>query len=174
MRVVRHRKSFVFSASIRWAAILITLIFLFFLVKNSHALEDSSQWNVFAILIVAAFILWSTRQFVEIDVAQRWVHHYISIAGLKIGRKDRFEGIEKIYINRRKYSQGSYIFPRSIVNEIQYGFFFQSYVKFSDGDKIELAAHRDKDILVDQLTEMNRVLQTEIYDNTSGEAVRIY
>ena len=174
MNLVKLKKSFIFSTSIRWASICITTIFVFFSAKNRSDIEVSTQWEVMAVLFCAVLVLWTTLEYVEIDVTKKTIYNYVSFVGLKFGKRESFDGIEKIFINRRKYGRGSNIFPRSIVNRVHYEFVFQSYIKFSDGEKMEFAADHDCEKLIERLKAMNSVFKTDLYNNTSGEAVLIH
>ena len=119
---------------------------------------------VSAISVALGLLTLTARYGLEIDPSAMQYKEFVRLLWLRYGEWKRYDGVEKIFINRLKVSErmvtrtGAKYDIRSMV--------YQAYITFSDGSKIELDSDRNKDKLLLRLQGYNQQLQTTIQDNS--------
>jgi hypothetical protein len=93
------------------------------------------------------------------------------ILGLKYLDKTKYSGLEKIYINRVDTSETFRHLTRSI--DIQHEN-YKAFLKTQDGNKYWIGVNSDKDKLINRLKSHNKILMTNIYDNSIlADSIRV-
>ena len=114
------------------------------------------------------FLAFRTRSVLIIDVHQGTVYRVVFPLNLKLGGHSRFKSIEKIFINQIRYTTrlpGTNLFDSRFIEYV-----YKAFIKFDTGEKIELMASTEKELLVGRLFALNKVLKTEIWDNTNQKS----
>ncbi len=123
---------------------------------------------VFGFAAVVLFFLFTVRRGLEINVRKKSWRKVIAIPGFRLGFSRPFGGIEKIFVNKLRMTQN----PLPVIPGIPALFpayseyVYKAFLKFDDGEKIELLVNSDKDNLMRMLNRYNDTLQTAIWDNT--------
>jgi hypothetical protein len=131
---------------------------------------------IFFTSCLALFVAFSTKQIFTIDLTQKIIFDHLWIVGIKIGKRYSLNSVQKIFFNRNKYVKRTYTASRMpfwIFGKDRPQFIYDSYLKFDSGEKIKFISRTDKDQLISELTTVNQIINTEVYDNTSGEAVLV-
>lgn len=124
-------------------------------------------WWVSVLLLLPAIFLLTGYSGTIVDVKQKTYKEYTSYMFIKSGEVERFNGIEKIFINSARQSQrlnSMYTLEGSTYHNTVYN----AYLKFDNGKKIFLTSRKDKDVLIAQMQRAADVLGTVLVDNTVG------
>lgn len=111
------------------------------------------------------FLVFRTRSVLIIDVHQGTVCRVVFPLNLKLGGHSRIKSIEKIFINQITRLPGTKLFDSRFIENV-----YKAFIKFDAGEKIELMVSTEKELLVGRLFALNKVLKTEIWDNTNQKS----
>ena len=124
------------------------------------------MWWLSVILGLVGLVILTTHSGTEIDPATKTFREYHSMLFFRRGEKEKYDGVENIFINSSKVSQTvhpAHTLDSATFNHVEYN----AYLKFSDGKKIFLMSKKDKDVLIGQLQPIANRLETELVDHTS-------
>lgn len=124
---------------------------------------SGSYWWVALILIPIGIILITYVSGTEISLDTKSYREYNSMLFIKIGQKEAFHEIEKIFINASKVTSQmhtAHTSSGSIFTHTEYN----AYLKFSNGKKIFLTSKKDKKALISELQPIANRLETEFID----------
>jgi hypothetical protein len=147
----------VFPWQVRLVAAVILLIGLLSIIERPI---------VAIVLLTGSLFVISGLEGTEIDKAEKFYREYMSFFLLKKGKKIKYSGIEKIFINTSKISQKYYTAHTnhsSVFTNLEYN----AYMKFSDGIKIHLMSKRKKKDVTQALDKIATFLNVHIEDNTA-------
>ena len=163
MKIVNFKTSSYFSATaVVVAAILLPLGFIALFANLVVGL----------IVLVISVVILTTHQRLEIDFRNKTYYDYISFLGfLKQGERGSFETVQYLFIKTNRVSQtaNSRVSSMTVTKMV-----FDGYLKFSDEDKIHIAARDNKEKLVKKLQAISNQLNIQIIDYTQGEPAVIY
>ena len=100
----------------------------------------------------------------EIDKGEKEYREYNAFFFIKNGKKIKYTGIEKIFINTSKMKQRLYT-AHTNHSSIFTNTEFNGFVKFDDGTKIQLLSNRKKEKLVSELKKISEFLNVQVEDN---------
>jgi len=118
-------------------------------------------------MIAGVFII-SGYEGTEIDIAAKTYKEYKSFFLIKTGNSVSYSGIEKIFINTSKTRQQLYT-AHTTKSSIYENIEFNGFLKFDDGEKIQLLTRRNKKELIKALEKISALLQVSLEDNTGVE-----
>jgi hypothetical protein len=126
---------------------------------------------VYILGILAVFLIWTAKDIIIIDMENKLIREGFKILGLKYLDKTKYSGLEKIYINRVGTSETFRHLTRSI--DIQHEN-YKAFLKTQDGNKYWIGVNSDKDKLINRLKSHNKILMTNIYDNSIlADSIRV-
>lgn len=151
-------------------AILILGVVLYNIIR--HAGTNYVAYLVFFGMAYSAYLVMSSRYYAEFDVEKKHYYRYARILGVRIGSRRPFNYVDKLYVNKvnlvwtNKY--GRFIATSSVRSVV-----YKCFLKFDDGEKIELDSDIDLDRLLNRLKRYNKLLRTSIFDTTTHEVVLV-
>lgn len=133
-----------FPFTYRVVGILLPVVVMIKIITNTVS-EVSLGYYAIALPIGALLIF--TEWTLEIHAKEKIIRKNLRFLIFKIGRKQTFTSIERIFINRVKQS-------------------YKAFIKLSDGEKLVLDCDVDKEALIERIHIYNRELNTKILDNS--------
>ena len=125
------------------------------------------QHPVVAIILLAAGIsVLSASEGTEIDPAGKTFREYNAFLSMRIGNKQPYSAIEKIFINAGQVSRKIYTahtLNSSTFRTVEYN----AFLKLADGRKILLASDKNKERLLKRFSEVAMKLDTVLTDTTT-------
>ncbi|HEX6227380.1 MAG TPA: hypothetical protein VFZ52_23345 [Chryseolinea sp.] len=118
-----------------------------------------------ALILIGGFIL-SGYEGTEINKAEKSYVDYKSFFFLKSGKRENYISVEKIFVSTSKVKRQLYTAHTnhsSIFENVEYN----GYLKFSNGEKIQLLRKRKKTELLKELERVSLFLNVPIEDNTN-------
>lgn len=149
-----------FGSLFPWPFRFIAVIFL--LVGLSLILEKT--FLAIGLMLVGGFIL-SGAEGTEINRAEKSYVDYKSFFFVKSGDKKKYSGIEKIFVSTSKTKQHLYTAHTNHSSTYEH-LEFNGFLKFHDGEKIQLLRKRKKSDLIKELDKISAFLNVPIEDNT--------
>jgi len=161
MRIIDIKISGYFPISVTIAGIGFLIVGLVFVVKI---------FLIGIFLLLMSAIILSTQYRLTIDQDKKTYYSYLWLLGLKTGERGTFNSIEYIFIKKIKVSQtmNSRTSSTTIREET-----FESYLRFSESDKLHLFSRKKKDQLLNKVKPLATVLQVKIYDYSEGDTKEI-
>jgi hypothetical protein len=148
------------AESFPWQAKLLGALSLF--VAFSIAFN---YWWMAVILAVVGLILLTGYSGTEIDTNDKTVREYTSYLFFRTGATEKYNEIEKVFINQANVSQKMY--TAHTLNSSTFRFtLYNAYAKFGNGNKIFLTSRKDKTKLIEFLNPMVIALGVDLVDNT--------
>ncbi len=147
------------AESLPWQFKLIGILLIVFALATAMS---SVLW-VSIILIVVGVIILTINSGTEIDPGTKKYREYNSILFYRYGEEERYEDVEKIFINASKVTkemQTAHTTHGSIFSSIEYN----AYLKLSDGKKIFLMSKKNKKAMIDKLKPVAEQLRSELVD----------
>jgi hypothetical protein len=131
------------------------------------ALAFMSQQVIVSLCLMAGSVFMLTAYSgTEIDTVNKVYREYTSFFYFfKNGKKIKYSGIEKLYINRANVTQRMYS-ARTTQSSTFSNTEYNAYVKFDNGEKIQLLTKRNKETLLQELQKVAKSLNVPIQDNT--------
>ena len=124
------------------------------------------NWILSLVLAFIAILIFTGKEGTEIDPVARTFREYTSFFFLKNGKPERYNGIDKIFINAGRISTTMYT-----AHTMQSGTFssdeFRAFLKLDSGKKIPLKKSSDKEKLFSEMNVLAKALQTELVNATS-------
>ena len=116
------------------------------------------------LILIGGFILSGTEG-TEINRIEKSYLDYKSYFFMKSGHKKKYSGIEKIFVSTSKMRQEFYTIHtnRSSIYETLE---FNGFLKFSNGEKVQLLRKRKKSDLIKELKKVATFLNVPVEDNT--------
>lgn len=173
MKVIRVNQQLLLPSSIRWVVMLILGAMVIKVALQAMAFE-APRLQAVAIVVgfaaVVLFLVFTTRWVLEVNVQHKTWKHALRIIGFHLGISKPFNAIERVFINKLRMKQNAMPvapgLPSLLPSYSEY--LYKAFLKFDDGEKLELLTDTDKAKLVRTLNRYNDVLQTQIWD-TTGE-----
>ncbi len=119
-------------------------------------------------LIAASVFVFSGYTGMEIDKEKSNYREYMSFFFIKSGKKIKYNGIDKIFINSTKVKQQmhtAHTSHSSIFTNLE----FNGYLKLENGEKIHLLTKRKKEKLVYELNKIALFLDVQIDDTVERQ-----
>jgi hypothetical protein len=126
-----------------------------------------NYWWLSIILVLVGLMLLTMHSGTQINVSDGTFREYNSYLFFRTGVTEKYNRIEKVFINSAKVSQKMYT-PRTLSSSTFENIVFNAYLKFDDGRKIFLTSRENKDELIKILDPITTLLKVEITDNTLG------
>lgn len=136
-----------------------------FLFGSLITLTDYSYWWLSISLAVMGLVLLSWYSGTEIDSGAKTFREYNSCLFIRVGARERYNEVEKVFINTSKVSQTMYTAHTSHSSAFRY-VLFNAYIKFDDGRKLFLTSRKDKVKLIKLLNPVVTALSVDLADNT--------
>jgi hypothetical protein len=115
-------------------------------------------------MLIGGFIL-SGAEGTVINRSERTYVDYKSFFFIKSGEKKKYSGIEKIFVSTSKTKQHFYTAHTNHSSTYEH-LEFNGFLKFHDGEKIQLLRKRKKSDLIKGLEKVAAFLNVPIEDNT--------
>lgn len=114
------------------------------------------------VLILINLLIFTGHYGLEIDFTNKTFMSYTSFLGIKSGKRKTFDAVEKIFINSRNIRESMHSRNKFSGNfrYIEY----KSFLKFSNGRKINLISRKNKDKLLEKIRGIAKDLKAEIVD----------
>jgi len=119
------------------------------------------------LFIFIAVIIFNTHYGFEIHTGPNYFREYVSVFGLKEGKKLPFKAIEFIFIQR-----GNFRFLTYTLREKELPA-FEAYLKFEGRNEIQMLTEVNKDNLLNKLRNLAKPLNVPIKDYSDGDPVVI-
>lgn len=122
------------------------------------------------ILSMMSTVIITTHYRLAIDLTAKTYNDYVWLIGLRFGEKGIFEKIDYIFIKKITVSQtmNSRGSSSTIRKEM-----FDSFLKFSEENKIHLLTMAKKEELIEKLTKLSSKINTKILDYSDGEPIEV-
>jgi hypothetical protein len=127
----------------------------------------SKPFPSLAILVMSMGVL-TAREGTEIDPAAKKYREYTAFFFVKSGEWLPYGSMEKVFINRNRVKQRVYTARTNHSAEFTYDE-FSAFLKFDDGEKVQLMKHRSKEALMRRVAEVAKQLVVTVVDNTSKD-----
>lgn len=122
-----------------------------------------NYWWASALLLLAAVAIFTGRTGTIINLNEKTFTEYTSFLFYKNGTAEKFNGIERIFINSGTESETFYtahtMQSSSFMHEV-----YNAYLKFDNGKKIFLTSRKNKAKLLKMLQPVTYALQTQLVD----------
>ena len=147
-------------------------VFLVFIVLSFAVLAGSFGIYLIRIIpLVFCIIAVTSRNFLVFTMQDNTYWEYRWVLGFKFGKKEKFDSIEKLFINKINlvadvYKYSPVVVPNS--SEVRSSL-YKCFIKFGNGEKMLLDSDEDKDKLINRLKEYNKILKTTLYDTTTHD-----
>lgn len=122
-------------------------------------------WLLGAILLLCALVLLTGHSGTIFNRSGRTFLEYDSYLFIRNGKPERYNAVEKIYINAGKEGQTMYTAHTTHGSTFVHTV-YNAYLKFDDGRKMYLTSGRNKSALIKRLEPVAAFLETWIQDNT--------
>ncbi len=150
------------AESLPWHSKLFGVMFLFGAVI---VLTNDAYWWLSIGFTLMGMVLLSWHSGTEIDPVSRTFREYNSCLFIRIGVKEKYNEVEKVFINASRVSQRMYTAHTSHSSSFQ-STVYNAYLKFDDGRKIFLASRKDKAKLIEFVSPAVVALSSDLTDNT--------
>jgi len=124
-----------------------------------------NYWWLSIVLAVVGLTLLTMHSGTEINVTDQTFREYSSFLFFRRGLIEKYNGIEKVYINSSKVSQKMYT-AHTLSSSTFENIVFNAYLKFNDGRKIFLTSRKNKGDLIKLLGPITVDLSVDLTDNT--------
>lgn len=119
-------------------------------------------------LMIASVFILTAYSGTEINIADKTYKEYNSFfLFIKSGKRMKYSGIEKLFINRSKVTQRMY--SRTSHSSTFWNTEYNGYVKFDDGIKIQLLNKRRKKDVVAAIRKISAFIHVEVEDHALPE-----
>ncbi|SHG42085.1 hypothetical protein SAMN04488109_0186 [Chryseolinea serpens] len=153
-----------------WVKIVGVMIFLATLYKIISLTFFTVGLHVYLIMNLIAVLIWLVKTVLVVDMDKQEVREGLWIFGNIYLDKYKFQGLEKIFINRVNSVQTFRQLTRTIDIHNQH---YKAFLKTTDGEKICIGEDADKDKLIAEVKAHNTVLKTVIFDNSLVEPIQL-
>ena len=140
----------------RFIAVIVLLVGLWLILEKTFL--------AIGLMLIGGFIL-SGAEGTEINRAEKSYLDYKSFLFVKSGDKKKYSGIEKIFVSTSKTKQHLYTAHTNHSSTYEH-LEFNGFLKFNDGEKIQLLRKRKKSDLIKELKKVATFLNVAIEDNT--------
>jgi len=98
-----------------------------------------------------------------VDINSRTYQEYVSLLGIRFGRKVSFHRIEYLFLKRNNVSQkmSARLASTTVHSEV-----FDGFIRFSETEKVRVYREKTKDALMKKLLELSARLSVDILDYT--------
>jgi len=125
----------------------------------------SSVWWLSIILAFVGLIILTIQSGTEIDHNKKTYREYNSVLFFRHGERERYEAVEKIFINASKVTQ--VVHPAHTNDSATFDHTeYNAYLKLSDGKKIFLMSKKNKAAMMNKLKPVAELLEAELVDYT--------
>jgi hypothetical protein len=116
-----------------------------------------------ALLIIAGLSTFLINYHFTIDTKEKVYQDGLTIFGLKLGRKNKYQSVEYLFLKTGKASRtyNSRI-QSSIITYLE----FNGYIRFSEDKKVHLISAKAKQDAIDKLVPLSNFLNVQIVDYT--------
>jgi hypothetical protein len=148
------------AESLPWYVKLLGGMFLF----AAFFLATDYWWLAIGLAVVGlALLTWYNGT--EIDTEKGRFREYNSCLFIRRGTAEKYNNVEKVFINKANISQTMYTAHTSSSSTFE-NIVFNAYLKFDDGRKIFLTSRKDKIKLIELLDPLVTLLAVDLIDNT--------
>jgi len=169
--VIRVNQQLLLPSSIRWVVMLILGATIIKVALQALAFE-APRLQAVAIVVgfaaVVLFLVFTTRWVLEVNVQHKTWKHALRILGFHLGISKPFNAIERVFINKLRMKQNAMPvvpgLPSLLPSYSEY--LYKAFLKFDDGEKLELLTDNNKEKLLCTLNHYNEVLRVPVVDNT--------
>ena len=133
------------------------------LILGAVGVLQSNIW-LSLVLLIAGILILTAYDGVEFDTSEKKFRQYNSFLFIKTGKIERYDEIEKLFINKSRDSQRvftAYTNHAAVFRNEK----FNAYLKFSNGEKIHLFSKKDKDAVLVKLGSVSQALGIGITDH---------
>ncbi|GAA0890577.1 hypothetical protein GCM10009122_02550 [Fulvivirga kasyanovii] len=116
-------------------------------------------------LFLISILVFTGYSGIEIDPQAKTYRPYYSFLFLKTGKRTRYAGIDRIYINANQVSQRVFTAHTNSSTTFK-NVDFDAYIKFNNGVKEYIMTKRDKNALINKLKSVAEALDTPLVDNS--------
>lgn len=151
MKVVRINKGKAIPWTFRFLGTAIILI------GCSGALQLQPEFLAIIstiILSIGAPAIWFAAHIISIDPIEKTIHDGVWTLGRKFGKPEKFNAIEKIYVNKVRTKQTSYSLANNqhMVANTEY----KAFIKTDDGSKYFLFSHPLEEKVNEKVAEVRK------------------
>jgi hypothetical protein len=125
---------------------------------------------IYIVLNAIAVGIWTAKEIIIIDFGKRLIGEGIRVFGMTYVTNNKFSGFEKVFINKIKLTETFRPLTRTI--DIHHEA-YKAFLKTHEGHKFCIGDSTDKDDLIKKLKKYNEKLNTEIFDNTFYEPIKV-
>jgi hypothetical protein len=119
---------------------------------------------IYIALNLLAISFWTAKEIIVLDLNKKRIGEGFKVFGTRRVTWTNFSEIEKIFVNSvNTVGQDIYSLPWAVTTRDKV---YKAFIKTSDGTKLFLAFDNDRDVLLKKLNNYNRIIKTEIFDNT--------
>jgi hypothetical protein len=119
------------------------------------------------LFIFITIVIFTTHYGFEIHTRPNYFREYVSVLGLKEGKKMPFKAIEFIFIQR-----GNFRFLTYGLREKELPA-FEAYLKFEGRNEVQMLTEVNKDNLLNKLRNLAKPLNVPIRDYSDGDPVTV-
>lgn len=130
-------------------------------------LQVSDRVGLSIFLLVFSVFIFSASEGTEINREKKIFREYKSFFFLKTGSWSSYDRIEKIFVNSFKSSQQMFT-AHTTKSSIFTNDEFNGFLKFDDGEKIQLLRKKDKASLLQSLKNISTFLEVPLEDITGS------
>lgn len=149
------------AESFPWQAKLLGALFLF-----AGFTLFLTYWWLAIILALVGLVLLTGYSGTEIEPDSKTFREYTSYLTFRTGSMEKYQGIEKFFINDAKVSQTMHT-AHTTNSATFHSRIYNAYAKFDNGNKIFLTSRKDKTKLLRLLRPIAADLKVELVDNTA-------
>lgn len=148
------------AESFPWQAKLLGIMFLIGALSLS-----TNYWWLSIIFAGLGLTLLSGHSGTEIDPVRKTFREYNSYLFMRRGVTEKYNQVEKIFINESKVSQKIYT-AHTLDSSTFRSVLYNAYLKFDDGKKIFLTSRKNKERLINLLNPIVGSLGVDLSDTT--------
>lgn len=153
MKIIRINKGKAVSLPIRFVAVVATVVLT---IKLMDWLPE--PWSILVAMAICTILpaLWFATKVIIINEEDKTLFDGVWTMGRKLGKPVRYQGIEKIFINKVKIKQTMYSLSnkQNIIANHEY----RAYLKLENGDKYYLLSHPLEERVDKKVTKIRKKL----------------
>lgn len=154
MKVVKINK----GKAIAWHIRLVGVIIAIIICMSTLKLQPESLAIILTILCsILVPAIWFASNIITIDLEKKEIHDGVWVLGRKFGRSEKFDNIDKLFLNKVKTKQTMYSLANN--QNISTNSEYKAFVKLDNGNKYFLFSHPLEERAEEKLRELRQKLQ---------------